>query len=110
MSAADLQDVVGAEHAATLAAFVRGRRLYVPEQITPDHPIALLIGYRASRRLCEIYGGDVIEFGTGGPAGRKPSPVGEQVRAERVQGKTVQELSEAHGISIRQVYRYLSAR
>lgn len=108
MSAEELQEVVGIEHATALLSFARGRRLHVPVRPTADHPITLLIGCRAADRLCEVYGGDVIEFGTGQPPGRKPNPAAELVRRGRASGKTIQELSAAYDLSPRQIYRLLA--
>ena len=56
-----LADQIGHQPALRLIRAHGGRRLYIPQAMKDDHPIALLVGHAIAVSLSEQYGGDYLE-------------------------------------------------
>ena len=57
----NLIEAIGAGPAVRLVRRFQGQRLYVPELVGGNHPIARCIGLEATRRLQATYAGDCFE-------------------------------------------------
>lgn len=58
----DLSGQVGYAETIELLRAWGGRRLWVPKEAPPDHPIALAIGPAAAGQLAYYYGGTMLEL------------------------------------------------
>lgn len=38
--------------------------LYIPKQLTPDHPLVSMIGWHDASRLAEVFGGEILQPGS----------------------------------------------
>lgn len=56
----EIAEVVGLEAAIRLAEHWPGIRLFVPQRVHLQHPIALAIGMRAAEQLAARYGGETV--------------------------------------------------
>lgn len=56
----EIADVVGLEAAIRLAEHWPGIRLFVPQRMHLEHPIALAIGVRSAECLSATYGGETV--------------------------------------------------
>lgn len=61
-SLAELARVSSVAAALALAREYGGRRIYIPEVMTEDHPLAVLIGFDAAMALSHHYPGDRPEI------------------------------------------------
>lgn len=101
----DLVDLIGMPACLKLSARYGGRRLSIPMAIRRDHPLALAIGYEASRHLVDTWGGDRLEV-----------PKAESILRARRNKKihdlksrlSVPQIAEQFGLTERQVYNILS--
>lgn len=66
---ADVEAVAGAEAARRLAEAFGGRRLYLPREPGPHHPISACLGHAAALELCRAIGGFPLDVPLG--AGRR---------------------------------------
>ncbi|WP_194745739.1 helix-turn-helix domain-containing protein [Thermaurantiacus tibetensis] len=57
----ELALVIGAQAARAFMTAFAGRRIYVPQAIGPDHPIAAAIGADKAAVLADYYGGTHLE-------------------------------------------------
>lgn len=64
----EMAEWIGATATLRLIAAFGGIELYVPVEITDDHPIAEAIGIDAARRLVAIYGRERLDLPAGNPA------------------------------------------
>lgn len=55
-----IADLCGVKAALKLSEAWPGVRLFVPQTMTPDHPIALAIGVTAAEKLAQRHGGETI--------------------------------------------------
>lgn len=56
-----LMEVIGIRGVLALADKYGGRWLYVPKQVTSDHPLSELLGKKNASRLCDLHGGENIK-------------------------------------------------
>ena len=56
----EIAEVVGLEAAIRLAEHWPGIRLFVPQRVHLQHPVALAIGMRAAEQLAARYGGETV--------------------------------------------------
>jgi hypothetical protein len=57
---AEIAELIGVDAAFKLSAAWPGIRLFVPKQVSLEHPIAVAIGLQAARKLAEMYGGETV--------------------------------------------------
>lgn len=55
-------ELIGVEGALRLVEKWPGVKLYIPQAVTPEHPLAELLGQDAARKLCETYPGESLEI------------------------------------------------
>jgi hypothetical protein len=67
-SAQEIADVIGREKALHLigAAPRTSRRswrvnIYVPKRLPPDHRLVRILGWSSARRLCDYFGGEILQ-------------------------------------------------
>lgn len=56
----DLGAIMGMEASLRLLALYGGSSLYVPLEVTCNHPLALVLGLRPFQRFVDEYGGEVL--------------------------------------------------
>ncbi|MEQ8585231.1 MAG: helix-turn-helix domain-containing protein [Thalassobaculaceae bacterium] len=105
---AELAELVGEKGARRLAQMHGGTRLYVPERLTPDHPLVTEIGYEAALSLVHAFKREHLEIPLG-PSGAYVQSI--RSRREIVsrldeQGKSAPEIARAAGVHSRTVYRH----
>ncbi len=59
---AELSDIVGSGYAWDIVRRWSGGELYVPAEMTRDHPIALTVGFENAQRLSVKFGGGRIRI------------------------------------------------
>jgi len=99
----EIAEVIGEEAAWRLARHFGGRRLFVPAELRPNHPIAVAIGAAAAARLVEHFREETLSV---------PKRVERQRRVHELarRGLTRQRIAEETDYSERQVYRLLAQR
>lgn len=105
---AELADLVGEQRARRLAQIHGGTRLYVPERLTPDHPLVTEIGYEAALSLVHAFKREYLEIPLG-PSGVHAQSI--RSRRELVsrldeEGWSAPEIARVTGIHCRTVYRH----
>lgn len=58
----EIARIIGEFDAVRLCRRFGSRRLYIPQVITHDHPIALCIGFEQAERLAASFGGDSLDI------------------------------------------------
>lgn len=99
-----LGQAIGAVATMRLLALFGGRKLYVPEEMSEDHPIALAIGIDAARELSRQFTREQLELPDGDEFARLR-------RVRRVAGllrhsTPPRDVAMLIGISTKQVARY----
>src|SRR5690554_1434986 len=92
----ELTDFIGYDAAMSLAKRWGGRRLYVPAQASPGHPITEAIGPEAAERLVDLYGGDALDV----PAARNAmlETRNRRIMAALEEGQTTREVAATFGL------------
>ena len=105
---AELADLVGEPGARRLAQIHGGTRLYIPERLTPDHPLVTEIGYEAALSLVHAFKREHLEIplGPSGAFARSIRSRREIVSRLDEQGKSAPEIARAAGVHSRTVYRH----
>lgn len=103
----DVIDAIGIDAALRLVEHLGGTRLYVPERMTPDHPIVALLGHKHAYALAEHFGGDQIILPRCVAAIRAMRD--ETIRLQRSGGASTKALAIKHGLTERQIYAILAA-
>lgn len=98
-SLAELARVSSVAAALALAREYGGRRIYIPEVMTEDHPLAVLIGFDAATALAHHYPGDRPEI----PMLRdwRAKVKANAIASARRAGRTQAELAREYGMTER---------
>ena len=78
-----------------------GAPVYVPVNVTPDHPLVHLIGAPAFEAMVSEYGGEAIEIARCEQAAREL--IYRQIRREADAGATQNELALRHQFTVRHI-------
>lgn len=101
----EIAGIVGDSATRSLVHVYPGTRLYVPTtpKLNPRHPIAALIGMDLARKLCERFGGELIELPTGGAL----SVLARNVEIRRLyrNGRTIDDIARQYQLARRHVRR-----
>lgn len=97
---AELAEMCGVDVAHALVERFPGMRLYVPEEVGEDHPLAAALGIEAARRLAREYGREHIEIPRAAGAAREAR--NRAIRAES-RNATQGELARRYGLTERQI-------
>lgn len=100
-TAQSLRLLIGDELYGVLAADFGGRRLYIPENVGPHHPLAVSIGLDAAVKISHVYGGMGIDIS---PA------AGLKIKVLRLykSGTPKERIGAKVGVSRRHVYRIIA--
>lgn len=98
----ELAEVIGLEGTVLLSEHWPGVRLQVPHQVHPRHPIALAIGLRRAKKLCERYGGEPVTVPRG--AAYLRALRNEQIVSEYQQGASARRLAMKYGLHENYIY------
>lgn len=98
----ELADHIGERATLLLCAAVGGVDVRIPASPRPDWPLARVLGPAATRRLCEVYGGERLDVPCGATAIRMARA---EVLLPRVAtgGTTMRAIALALGVSYRHV-------
>ena len=99
---ANLRLILGVATARLLSDRLGGRRLYVPRDPGPNHPISAAIGHEAAMQLAAAFPSEKIDVPMA-PAKQ------EEIRRMRANGMTVSTIAREAGCTERWVYRTLAA-
>lgn len=100
----DIGAIIGFEATSRMLAVFGGGFLYVPDEASENHPIALVVGYRQMQKLCADFGSQTLRI-----------PDNEEYRRlQRVRsvaqlvktGYAPDSIADILGISTRQAVRY----
>ena len=97
----ELLNVISFEQLRSLQHRYQGSRMYVPQVIGPDHPIARLIGYEGAKKLSAEFGGLLFPV-------TKSLLIRERndaIRRERILGAPRSKVAAAYGLSARTIRR-----
>lgn len=100
-SIAEIERIIGTECTEELIVAYGGRRLYVPERVRVDHPLALRLGTGPATLLAQAFGGDYIELPT-----RRQRDIRARnlaIRAEYAAGASQAALASLYGLTVRQI-------
>lgn len=103
----DVIDAIGIDAALRLVEHLGGTRLYVPERMTPEHPIVALLEHKQAYALAEHFGGDQIILPRCVAAIRAMRD--DTIRQQRNGGASTKALAIKHGLTERQIYAILAA-
>ena len=97
----ELLSVITHEQLRALQQRYQGSRMYIPRDLTPDHPIARLIGYEGAKKLSAEFG--CLLF----PVTRSLliRERNDAIRRERVLGAPRGKVAAAYGLSARTIRR-----
>ncbi|MBI1262971.1 MAG: hypothetical protein GC184_14735 [Rhizobiales bacterium] len=97
----EIRNLVGAETAAKLSAVFGGRRLYVPRNPGPHHPLAAAVGLEAARHIAREFGSARLDI---------PLAPGKRARiiAMRAEKISVADIAKALLCTERHVYYVLA--
>lgn len=104
---AELEGAVDREAALALAGRYGGRRVYVPETVTPQHPLARCIGESGAVWLCNTYGGRWVDVARCAHVERHLR--NRRIAAARADGLTLRELGERFDLTPRQIINILAS-
>ena len=99
----ELEELLGPDGLAALAAARGGRRAYVPRAPRDSHWLVRAVGREAAGRLAWRFGGGRIDVPSRPPARERNA----RIRALRSSGRTVAAIASETGLSERQVRRVL---
>jgi hypothetical protein len=105
-SLGDVVDAIGVDAALRLVECLGGTRLYVPERMTPEHPIVALLGHKNAYALANQFGGDQIILPRCVAAMRAIRDA--TIRELRSGGVSTKRLALNHGLTERQIYAILA--
>lgn len=99
----EIAEIAGMQTALRIGATHAGRKLYVPQQVGPRHPLVQLVGMDAARCLVARYGGDTLTIpaALSGEARRRRETIHRLTEASASQT----EIANAIGIDRRTVQR-----
>jgi hypothetical protein len=102
----DVCHLVGFSATIRLIEWHGGGHIYVPDQATPDHPLAKLMGESALRALCDEFGGQMV-WVPADVAGQHRAALDQkkQVARRYLKGEGSDTIAQALDISRRQVQR-----
>lgn len=103
----DIAEVIGLDAVLALSNGWPGIRLFIPAQMTPQHPIALRIGFEAASKLAQMCAGETIAVP------RNHRLLRAQLRAEVVTRFRAKEsaatLAREYGVHEFTIYRWAGA-
>lgn len=97
----DLAASVGFTATVALMTWFEGRRLHVPRQVLPQHPLATLIGLPALRALVRDFGGEDLWLPASDQFGRYAR--NRDIAVRLAAGDTPAQIAERFGLSERRV-------
>jgi hypothetical protein len=83
-----------------------GRKLYVPHDIPPDHPLSMRLGPYLSGRIAALYGGSTLELPQVTGALRESR--NQEIRRRYLAGESKAEIAKSFGLSARMVRKIVS--
>lgn len=84
-----------------------GKKLYVPHEIPPDHPLSLRLGPYSSGRLSALYGGNTLDLPP--LTGALRFSRNQEIRRRYLAGENKAQLARAFGLSERMVRKVLNS-
>ncbi|MBK5937162.1 Mor transcription activator family protein [Halorhodospira halophila] len=102
-----LADHIGHTATVRLLRAYGGRRVYIPVNIAPDHPLAAAIGYRACEPLAQRWGGERLDIPDDQTAILDLR--NRQIVAQYTGGEPIRSLARRYGLSPRMVRKVLDA-
>lgn len=105
-SLSDVIDVIGIDATLRLVEHLGGTRLYIPEAITPEHPVVAMLGHHNGFALAERFGGEQLLLPRCIAAVRAVRDA--SIRAQRAGGASTKKLALSHGLTERQIYAILA--
>lgn len=105
-SLGEVVDAIGIDAALRLVEQLGGTRLYVPERMTPNHPVVALLGHKHAYTLASQFGGDQIILPRCVAAMRALRDTA--IREQRSGGASTKTLALKHGLTERQIYAILA--
>jgi uncharacterized protein (DUF433 family) len=102
----EFADLIGLPATLRLVESYGGVRLYVPQRLAEDHPLALLIGASAARQLADVYGGEE-HFDIPRAVAIARQVRNRRLREERDRGMSHRDLALKYGLTERQVRNIL---
>lgn len=106
-SLAEVIDAVGMAPAMALVERAGGTRVYVPERIDGEHPLAQWMGLDAAQALVERFGTDTLDVPRCLAGMRMVRD--RRIRAERRAGASIRDLALRYRLTMRQVYTILAS-
>lgn len=107
MSETDLTRIarhVSAEAAEALVAAFGGADIYVPQRISPDHPLARAVGTAAARAIAALLGAGHLHVPLGIRACERARAA--QILALSREGQSAREIARAVGCDVRTVFNW----
>ncbi|WP_019024078.1 MULTISPECIES: Mor transcription activator family protein [unclassified Thioalkalivibrio] len=104
---AELADAIGYQPTVRLIRAYGGRRLYIPRQADPEHPITLTVGHTAATQLCDQYPGTRLDL-----PDEQTSLLelrNRRIVAESQRGRETRALARDYGLSPRMIRKILDA-
>lgn len=102
----EIAEVIGIKAALTLSEHWPGVRLFVPETVTVEHPIALAIGISAAEKLAAHYASETITVPKAHAYRRRLRDA--QILKEYRAGRSGRELALKYGMHENHVYALLA--
>ncbi|MCS4503874.1 hypothetical protein NYO91_07260 [Arhodomonas aquaeolei] len=103
----EVVETIGMDTTLQLVESLGGVRVYVPENMRPDHVLVRVIGHRAAWRMAERFGGEPLVLPRCAASLRAERNA--RIRRERAGGATPAQLALRYGLTERQVYAILAA-
>lgn len=101
VSEVELRDLLGVDTAKAFVRIMGGQRLYIPQNATPDHPLARTIGMIGMRGLCHAFAGETISL----PSSRERDTAKKQIQRLLAEGKSHGQIAQACKVT----HRYVEA-
>ena len=103
----EICETIGYAATRVVAVWFAGRALYVPPQPDPDHPLRLLLGVAAFRRLVEGFAGDQVKIPLESADGALVRD--RDIAIALAEGRTPAQVGALVGLSTRRVEQIRSA-
>ena len=101
-----LVDKIGLEKTKLLLAQRGGQEVYIPgpDHLTPDHWLAVIVGFDAAMKICHFWQREKITLPLG-PEGGSRNALHKAVRESAAAGASVNQIVRQTGLHARTVYR-----
>jgi Mor family transcriptional regulator len=105
-SLCELVRVIGLAAATRLLQRFGGRTIFVPAEVSQDHPLSVALGHQVAQRLCANYGRDQLDVPQFESLLRGMRDA--EIRRRRCAGESPSTLASEYFLTVRQIRRIAS--